>query len=284
MFKSWILEGLSIKVINRFKGTEQKTLNRHFNKFLDNPPSPKKPKQRRSIWLKADAKYFGKRDSPLSFCVILYKEGKNLIYWRFAKYETFAIYVSDLILLNSWGYTILGITSDWHKSIVGAVKYLHKDNVPHQRCLVHLKQKSESLLTRNPKTREGKELLELVKYLNIIKTKSEANAFVILFESYGKRHKEFLKERTYYEDDLTNKRRWFYTHKNVRRVYRSIHNSLNNIFLHLDYEGLDKDTNGLESEFSHLTGRIQFHRGLKLEKKESAVSWYIYFKIKERNH
>ena len=277
------MNGLSVSVVKDFKCIGHKTLTRHFHKFLDNPPIPKKPSEAKRIWLKADAKYFGKRGSVFSFCVILFKEEKNLIYWRFARRETFREYIECFVLLMSWGYTINGITSDWHGSLVSSVKYIFKDNIPHQRCLIHLQRMAESLLTRKPKTKAGKELLELVKELNNIRTESEKSAFLSLFNSFEKKYLSFLNERTYYTEEHTRKRKWFYTHKNVRRVYRTIKATTGNLFLYIEYPKLNKDTNGLESEFSHLTEKIQTHRGLKLERKKAAISWYIYLKNLERN-
>jgi hypothetical protein len=51
---------------------------------------------------------------------------------------------------------------------------------------------------------------------------------------------------------------------------------MDNLFMYLESEGLEKDTNGLESEFSHLKQKINAHRGLKRTRKWSAIYWYIH--------
>lgn len=211
----------------------------------------------------------------------MYKEGRNLIYWRFAKHETFDVYVQDITLLTSWGYTILGVTSDWHTSLVGAVKYLFKGSIPHQRCLVHTQRYCRNKLTKNPKTLAGKQLLELIYQLNTISSSYEKQIWILWFNRLYVRWEYVIKQRTY-SDDPESKKSWWYTHKNLRNAYRTISTTLDHLFLYLDYEELDKDTNGLESEFSHLTEKIHAHRGLSRKHKISAISWYIHFKSKER--
>lgn len=92
---------------------------------------------------------------------------------------------------------------------------------------------------------------------------------------------ELVKERTYgVKED--GRKTWWYTHKNLRRAYRSLKGSIDHLFLYLDYEGLEKDTNGLEGEFSHLKQKINMHRGLARNRKISATYWYCYFKHLER--
>jgi hypothetical protein len=280
LFRKWILNNLSLDVITEFTRINQKALFRAFHKFLSKPPVPIPPKGPKAVYLKVDAKYFGTKGSPFSFCVLLYKEGTNLIYWSFARYETFEVYQRDFLILLRWGYTILGVTSDWHGSIVSVVKYLLPD-IPHQRCLVHTKRRCKNLLTKSPKTQAGIDILICLKALKLVKTKYEKNIWILWFNRLYDRYENLIKERTY-ATDPTSKRKWRYTHRNLRFAYRTIKSTLGHLFLYLDYQGLDKDTNGLESEFSHLTEKINFHRGLTRENKISAINWYAFFKSKER--
>ena len=90
-----------------------------------------------------------------------------------------------------------------------------------------------------------------------------------------------LKQRTYSNNPNSNQK-WWYTHKNLRTAYRTILTTSDHLFPYLDYAGLGKDTNGLESEFSHLVEKVNTHRGLSRAHKMSVISWYIHFKSKER--
>ena len=153
---------------------------------------------------------------------------------------------------------------------------MYGDSIPHQRCLVHTQRRCRSLLTRNPQSVAGKQLLELMLFLNKISSKYEKQIWIRWFERLEERHEAFIKERTYGAKEDGSKT-WWYTHKNVRAAYRAIRSSIDHLFLHLEYEGLDKDTNGIESEFSHLRQKINMHRGLKKRRKISAIYWYLHF-------
>ena len=188
------------------------------------------------------------------------------------------IVITEIVNL---GYEILGVTSDWHGSIVSAVKWIYPE-IPHQRCLVHTQRRCESLLTKNPKTIAGIELKEIVKLLNKISSEYEAQIWIKWLSRWEERYSDMIKERSYSKKSDGSKT-WWYTHKNLRAAFRTLKSSLNNLFLYLDYDGLEKDTNGLESEFSHLKQKISMHRGLKKVRKISAIYWYFYFKNQRQN-
>ena len=151
-------------------------------------------------------------------------------------------------------------------------------DVPHQRCLVHTQRFCQSLLTRHPKTEVGVQLLEIVKCLNHVKNKYEKVIWIKWFERFKKRHINQINERTYAED----KKHWWHAHKNLRRSYRTLKISINNLFLYLDYHRLYKDTNALESEFKHLKQRLSVHKGLTRKRKINFIKWYFY--LKSRYH
>ena len=223
-----------------------------------------------------DAKYFGRWG-----CLLLYKEGGNLIYWRFVDRERFEYYCQDLTRITQFGYVIASVTSDWHGSLVAAVTYLFGDQIPHQRCLVHTQRWCESLLTQRPKTEAGVNLRELVKLLNQVKSGEEKQIWLAWLSRWEDRYGDFIKERTYgvKEDDSKT---WWYTHRNLRRAFRTLKTTKDHLFLYLNHPNLPKDTNGLESEFSHLKQKINLHRGLKRRRKIAAIYWYVYLKNLER--
>lgn len=273
LFKRWILAGITIDTLLNL-GKEKlsgRTLRRHFERYLQKSPQFKRLNQPQKIYLKIDAVYFKKEG-----CVLVYKTGKEVIYWSCQANENFQAYGAGLRTLRRLGYDILGVTSDKHGSIIAAVKVI-LPRIPHQYCLVHLQRSSQSLLTKKPETEAGRELLEIVSYLNQIKNSYERNIWLKWFRRYEERYEEFIKERSY---GMTEEGRetWWYTHKNLRRAFRTIKNSLDNMFLYLEYLGLEKDTNGLEAEFTHLKHKLRTHRGLKRWKKKAFVKWYFYLK------
>jgi len=199
-----------------------------------------------------------------------------VIYWDYVERESFKNYINCFHELSKLNFKILSVTSDKHGSIIGAVKYLFP-NIPHQYCLVHIQRRCETLLTEEPETQAGKDLLELVKHLNQIKSTNEKLVFIKWFERYEKRYQIYLNQRTY-SNDLGSSKTWWYTHKNVRASYRHIKASLNNMFFYLDDPNIPKDTNGLEGGFTHLKSKINSHRGLSTYRREYFVNWYWYLK------
>lgn len=269
LFKIWVSTPISIETILTLtrKKVSSKTLSRYFDAFLNYPPKPGKSTVSREIYLKCDGKYFGHWG-----CVLVYKEGSNIIFWNFVARETFFNYRLDLISLTELGFIVKGITSDWHGSIVSAAKTLG-ENIPHQRCLVHTQRFCQSLLTRKPETEAGRNLLELVLLLNSIKTHDEKEIWLKWLERFEERYTDVINQKTRGEG-----RHWWYTHRNLRRAFLTLKSTRNNLFLYLDYPQLPKDTNGLESEFSHLKQKLGAHRGMTRPRKINFIRWYFYLK------
>jgi hypothetical protein len=244
---------------------------------LEAPPKPIKPVSKKKVYIKIDAQYYSKKG-----CVILVKAGKDLIYWDMFKGETFLNYLTVISRLTELNYEVLGITSDWHSSLKSAIKYIFGEGVPHQRCLVHTQRMCQSLLTKSPKLEAGRHLLEIVKQLNKIRNAYDKNIWIKWFTHWEHQWKDFLNQRSHgYKDD--GKKTWWYTHKNLRKTYRTLVASIKHMFIYLEVDGIEKDTNGLESEFSHLRQKISIHRGLKMPRKRNMIFWYIFLVNERRN-
>lgn len=198
------------------------------------------------------------------------------MYWHYEKREYDQVYEEGFRWLKQAGYTVLGVTSDWHGSVVRSVQRVYPD-IPHQRCLIHTQRFCESLLTKRPKTEAGQSLRLLVLELNHITSTYEKNIWTRWFDRWTNRYEEIIKQRTYQKTE-EGKRTWWYTHKNLRQVYRSLKGTKNHLFLYLNHAGLDKDTNGLESEFNHIKAKISAHTGMRKKKRRAFISWYLYLK------
>lgn len=229
--------------------------------------------QRFGGWLLIDADWFGRKR-----CLIIYRDyptGKTLL-WRHEDREYKTSIYQDIHFLVNNGYPLKGVTSDWKGSIVAAVRdvslCLNRD-IPHQRCLVHTQLSSQRLLTQNPKTQPGRELLEIVYQLNSIRIPYEANIWIRWLRRWGERYRDFVNERTYSEDG----KHWWYTHKYVRRVWKTLSRDVEPFFVYLK-NPLPKDTNGIEGTFSQLDTKLARHRGMARERIEKLISWYFYLR------
>jgi len=249
-----------------------KTLTRHFHRFLDQIITLPRLKVPKEIYLKCDGKYFGRIG-----CSLVFKEGKNIILWNFFDRETYLNYLYCFSKLVEIGYIVKSVTSDKHGSLLGAVKTIFPD-IPHQFCLVHIQRRCAALLTKHPETEAGIKLLELVKYINKIFTHSEKQVFLNWLTRFEVRYEHILKQRSY------SGRTWWYTHKNLRLAFNTLKSSKNNMFFYLDDPNIPKDTNGLEAEFTHLKTKLNMHRGLSKNRRESYVFWYWFLKSVYINH
>ena len=274
-FLKWVSSGSTVKDL-ALSETSPRTLARYFLYFLDYSPQPAKLSGPKEINLKCDAKYFG-RDS----CVLVFKEGKNIIFWHHCEKESFQNYVWCFRELLELGYIIKSVTSDKHGSIVAAVKWLFP-GIPHQYCLVHIQRRCQTLLTQRPDTNEGWALLRLVKVINTVRSKGDEAVFRKWLENYENDNKVFLSQKTYGKK-LNGSKTWWYTHRNVRFAFRHIKTSLDHMFLYLEDSNIPKDTNGLEAEFTHLKTKLNMHRGLARKRLTNFVSWYWYIKYKKNN-
>ena len=273
LFRKWVLTGTTLDILKQLKGSfvSERTLKRYFHKFLKQSPQPKPLKSRQTIYLKIDGTYFGRWG-----CLLVFKERTNIIYWDFVVRENYFNYALNLGRIKELGYDILGVTSDWHGSLVSAVKAVFPD-VPHQRCLVHTQRLCQSLLTRKPETEAGQNLLELVSFLNSIKTASERSVWIAWLRRFEKRYGDFIRQRTY-GVNKEGKKGWWFTHRNLRRSFMTLKTSLPNLFIYLDNPNIEKDTNGLESEFSHLEDKLGNRRGLSRRTRINYLKWYCYLK------
>jgi len=276
LFTDWILGGISIHLLNKLSGTglSNKTLQRHFHSFLNTPPKPKKLNSSKHINLKIDAKYFGRWG-----CTIVLKETTNIIFWHFCNRENYHNYIYCFSKLSELGYILDSVTSDKHGSILASVK-ASSPCIPHQFCTVHIQRRCQTLLTRNPETQAGKNLLELVFFINKINSYYKKAIFIKWLERYELRWKHFFNHRTYSKNPYSSKK-WWYTHKNLRTAFRTLKSSINNMFLYLDNSNIPKDTNGLEAEFTHLKNKLNAHRGLTRERVPNFVNWYWFLKSKK---
>ena len=253
-----------------------KTVRRFIHRRLSVPPLPIPPSQPQEVFIKLDGTHFKHWG-----CVLVYKANGQVIYWNCVKQEGYFEYLRNLVTIKQFGYIILGVTSDKHRSLIAAVRTLFPE-IPHQHCLVHIQRACQAWLTRNPKTQAGRQLWELVGYLNQIDNHYQKRIWLKWLARFEKRHLKFISERTY-ATTTEGKRTWWYTHANLRKAYRHLKSSQDHLFLYLDYPGLAKDTNDLEAEFTHLKSRIRNHWGLKRSRRMKLVSWYFHLKQLRQN-
>jgi hypothetical protein len=265
-FKKWVLERQTYKTLIRDSGYSKDTLQRTFYNILEQAPKIKIIK-RDKVHLRIDATYFRK------FCLLCYQDGEDgyTQLLRFTDGEHYEEIKEDLNNLLYLGIQIESITTDGHKSIIKAIKKSAPDIII-QRCLVHIQRMCLLWLTQYPKHPAGQELRQLVLLILKIKTSNDRLYWIRELDSWHKRHKDYLNERTYNPET----ERYWYTHKLLRRSYTTIKRALPNMFHYLSNPKIPNTTNGIEGFFSHLKNHLDLHRGLTLNHRINFIKWYIY--------
>lgn len=270
--KKWFLDwlgGMSAKQVAEKVSKSTKTIQREINFFLKIPPKPKIIPNKKAHLL-IDGTYF-KREN----CLIIYhdRDLKHHQLWSYVKGEKKYQIESDLRELKRAGVDLFSATTDGNAAVRSALLKVYPKAI-HQRCLVHIQRFAEIHLTKNPKTKAGRELKEIVSCLNFLNSHLAKRTFLGRLERWKGNYLNFLKEKTYSEDRSF----WWYTHRNLRRVIFHIESALPDMFRYLIHKEIPKDTNGLEGRFKDLKHKFADHGGLKKEKRTSYFSWYLTLK------
>lgn len=265
------MERQTYKTLSRDSGYSIDTLQRTFYTLLEQAPQIKIIK-RGQVNLRIDATYFKK------FCLLAYQDDLDgytqLI--RFSDGEHYVEIKEDLDNLIRLGLQLESITTDGHKSILKAIKKSISD-VKVQRCLVHIQRMCLLWLTRYPKHESGQQLRGLILMLLRIKTHNDKLFWIKQLDNWYVIHKVYINEKTFKE----NSKRYWYTHKLLRRSYFTIKRALPNMFHYLSNPKIPHTTNGIEGYFSHLKNHLDLHRGLTPKNRINFIKWYVYFSNKK---
>lgn len=248
----------------------KRTLQRIFADYLDNPPEIQPRPNNKSILL-IDGTWFNRES-----CLVVYYDLSLAVpqLIRCSDRERFDEMVSDLEFLKQQGVNCIGAVSDGSNAILSALRAIF-DDVPKQRCLVHVQRQTLTWITQRPRMTAGIVLRKVCLQINQIQTSQEKDRWLKLFMKWDRRFDEFLKERTYDSDNI----HWRYAHRSLRKVRRHLFNALPDMFHYLENPALPKDTNRLEGGlFSWLKNRYRLHRGIKKTKRFKFLKWYLYFK------
>lgn len=214
-----------------------------------------------------DALWFGKQ-----YCLMLYRHSreKYLLHASFLKREYGSQIARDLRILAK-RYRFSGVVSDGGTGIGKAV-FMVFGNIPHQICLVHLHRDIINAIGRFPKDERVKELKKLADHVFLIESKEALGWWRGKFLKWYEKNRDFLRE--YRSDDEGH---WWYIHKGVRKAVKILVSLPDTSFKFLDHPLIPKSTNELEGSISVLSQKKALHRGLKRERVQPFLRWFIYF-------
>ena len=278
--------GLSSRIkLVQIEGVTRVTLSVRFKIFFDHPIPPEKlwivfpPKivLSKTDWVYGTDGKFLHRDGVF----LIHRDvtnGENL-YWSFWKSESYFAFDSDLKVLsrlinNSNGNLPKGTISDWKGAIVTAVN-MHFGPIPHQRCLTHVTRMAKRLLPENSPFAATRSLRQISQELISVKYWQDEVDWLWSLKVWEKKYGFMLKEKTI---GVRTKKKWWYTHGNLRRGFRLLTHEQEPFFVHLNQPLINHSNNSLEGINSQLKQKLGEHRGMKIQQQVSFLSWYLTFK------
>lgn len=276
LFKQYVLWGHTYEMISSISGFSRRYLQLKFYAYFQQKP-PSLPHFDQSsyeetfllldgLWLKR------------GFVLMAYRQSRNLklLHISVVGREAATKIAKDLRWLVAFGYHFTGIVSDGGTGIVKAVADVFPHR-PHQICLAHLHRDVINAIGRYPKSERVKDLKRLADHVWLIESKEALKWWEKQVAVWIKNHNTFLKEKKY---DLDYN--WWFIHKGVRRAASILRSLPQTSFKFLDHPLMPKTTNELEAQFGHLGKRWLAHRGLKTERWETFMRWFVYFYNQEK--
>jgi hypothetical protein len=269
-----VLKGRTYESLSKQSGLSIASLKRHFHQHFDTlPPEIVLPLPQLSHqYLIYDALWFGRK-----FCCLAYRIYPDplIIHHSIRKSERSTQIKNDLESIVERGYQIDGVVSDGAKGFIGATAQVfpHK---PHQICLAHMHRQATRGLGRRPKEYQLQRLKSLADHVWKIESKEALKWWLQELNTWGKLNRSYLQEYTH--DSKSG--RWWYTHRNARSTLSKLIKASETSFKFLDQPLMPKTTNGMEGTFSNLRIKWQIHKGLKQERWENFVGWFIYLRNK----
>jgi len=272
-FREWIVGKQTFTQLVAKSGYSERTLKNYFYDYLEHYPRWFINRSE-SVNLLIDGTYFANK-----VCLVLYRDDriKATVLYRLTDGEWEEELREDLENLICLGINIESVTCDGLRNILRAV---HKasPNTVIQRCLAHIQRETLNWLTKYPESQAGYELREIIKRLHTINDRDKWGYWVVDMVNWYEKHHDFVNAKSY----KSNTKRYWYTHKSVRKAFVHIKRALPDMFHYLDNPKIPKTTNGLESFFGHLKQNISLHRGLSKEHYKNYIKWYLFFKSNEK--
>ncbi len=276
---------VSRKKITWDKKISRQTLSRKFKPFFDNPLTaeevwrivPPKIATDKNPWVYGvDGKWLRRNGVVLIHRDITNKEN---LFWSFHTSESWLALDEDLtklsrLIARSSGNYPVGAVSDWKQAIVTAVAS-HFGPIPHQRCLSHVLRLAKKLLPKNSPIEATLTLRGVALDLKNVSGDDQKEQWKEKIVQWEKQYGFLLKEKT--AGLPGNKKRWWYTHGNLRRGYRLLTHDRDPLFVYLNDRLIPKSNNSLEGVNSQLDKRLDNHRGMKINQQIAFVFWYLTF-------
>ena len=220
---------------------------------LDQAPVNLNSHQPQKIIAVTDTTFFGRGYGIL---VVRCPRLKKNLHFHEVKSEIPEEYLKARKHLEAQGFIIEAAVIDGKRGVLRVFS-----DVPVQMCQFHQIAIVRRYLTSRPKLEAGKELRAITLALPTLNEKVFAELLGLWYQKWS----EFLKERTYSEDQ----KHWRYTHRRIRSAFRSLKTNLPYLFTYQKYPELNipNTTNSIDGYFSKLKQLLNVHRGLTIKRR-----------------
>lgn len=275
LFREYVFWGTTYEHLSDQSGYSLQYLQLKFQPyFARNPPviPPINQKDISETFLLIDGLWLKR-----GFVLMAYRQSRNLtiLHISVVGREVATKIAKDLRILKDV-YIFTGVVSDGGTGIIKAVNEVFA-HIPHQICLAHLHRDIIASIGRYPRDPRNKELKAIADHVWLIESKEALKWWKQEMNIWIHENNEYLKERRY---DVNYN--WWHVHKGVRRAVSILQTLPQTSFKFLDHPLMPKTTNELEAQFGHLGKRWLSHRGLKTEKWEQFMKWFVYFYNKDK--
>lgn len=237
--------------------------------FFKKPPLiPGKPDTFSETFLLVDGLWLKKW-----YVMMVYRKSKDLtiLHISIAGKEARSRIEDDLHHLLALGYLFTGIVSDGGRGVVGAIKAVFPHTL-HQICMAHMHREATNALGIYPKDIRVKNLKRLADHIWLIESEEALVWWKKKRDHWIQTNWQYLMETR--KDD---RGKWWYIHKGPRKTVRILRKLPSTSFAFLTEPLMPKTTNEIEATFGHLGKRWLAHRGLKTERWENFMRWFVYF-------
>lgn len=196
---------------------------------------------------------------------------KNNMYWYWSETEKVEHYEKCLEALVLLGYSFSAFVIDGFPGL----RQMLERKFPEakiQLCQKHQIDAIKRLIPQKAKSEAARALrriaLKIPEYSSF--------QFSVALEIWFVLYKDFLNEKTK-SMDPTSKKKWWYTHKNLRSAYNSLKKNSPYLFTCREYPDLNipNTTNYCEGYFSHFKERLNRHRGLSPKRKSNMANFLL---------
>ena len=269
LFRKYILFGHTYAMLGDESGYSCSHLIQQFHRYLScEPPCCILPRQlSEKTFLLVDGLWLKRW-----YVMMVYRRSKDLtiLHISVAGKEAKSCIVRDLTHVKK-RFTFTGVVSDGGRGVVGAIHTIFP-HILHQICMAHMHREAVNTLGVYPKDYRIKQLKKLADHMWLIESREALTWWRQEVRRWIDQNYEYLLE---YRQDTTGK--WWYIHKGPRKTVRILKKIPKTSFAFLTEPLMPKTTNEIEATFGHLGQRWLAHRGLKTERWESFMKWFVYF-------